>query len=345
MKNAAYFFVVAISVIAALIYGQSLIVPFILGMLLWFIMRSVKALLNKIDWMEKRVPSWIKTLLSSGLIAGILVALFSILSHNITNLTQAYPKYESNVETVVASINETFDLNIVETSRQQIGDLDFGKILSSVLNSLSGLIGNSFMMIIYALFILLEESNFTSKMKAIFIDPGGYDEFTVLMNEVESSIAEYFRLKALMSLITGVLSYLVLWWIGVDSPAFWAFLIFVLNFIPTVGSLVGTIFPAIFALLQFGELLPFILVLAIVGSIQVLVGNVLEPRLMGSSMNISPLVTILALSIWGAIWGVIGMILSVPITVVMIIIFSRFEKTRAIAILLSEKGELNLGKD
>ena len=93
-------------------------------------------------------------------------------------------------------------------------------------------------------------------------------------------------------------------------------------------------------LLQFGEFGPAIMVLIFVGLAQVLVGNILEPKLMGYSMNISPLVTIIALSIWGAIWGITGMVLSVPITVIMLIIFSQFEKTKPVAIMLSEKGKV-----
>ena len=141
--------------------------------------------------------------------------------------------------------------------------------------------------------------------------------------------------------MTGGLSYIALLIIGIDSPVFWAFLIFLLNFIPTIGSLIATMFPAVFCLLHYGEFGPGILVLIFVGAIQILVGNILEPKLMGSSMNISSLVTIIALSFWGAIWGVTGMILSVPITVIMIIIFSQFPSTRPIAVALSEKGEID----
>jgi predicted PurR-regulated permease PerM len=108
-----------------------------------------------------------------------------------------------------------------------------------------------------------------------------------------------------------------------------------------VGSLIATIFPAIFALLQFGEFTPAILVLTIVGSIQVVVGNFIEPRVMGNSLNISPLVVFLTLAIWGVMWGITGMLLSVPITVIMILIMSEFPSTQPLAILLSQKGELN----
>ena len=129
--------------------------------------------------------------------------------------------------------------------------------------------------------------------------------------------------------------------IGIDAPLFWAFLIFVLNFIPTIGSLIATTFPTIFAILQFGEFTPGFLVLAIIGSIQLVVGNFIEPKLMGNTLNISPLVVFLTLAIWGVMWGVIGMLLSVPITVILIIIMSEFPGTKPIAILLSQRGKLN----
>jgi len=311
-----------------------------MGMLFWFIMRSLKERLDKIGFVKKYFPSWLKTLLSSVIMLFFLVGLFEILSKNITQLSQSYEKYESNVSTVIESINQQFNLNIVESAQKQMGDFDFGTLLSNVFASLTDIISSTFMIIIYALFILLEESNFPNKSKAMFKRQKDHNEFIGILGEIENSISDYFRLKALVSLVTGGLSFFALWMIGVESPVFWAFLIFILNFIPTIGSLIGTVFPAVFALLQFGEIGPFVTILLVVGVIQLLVGNILEPRLMGSSMNISPLVTILALSIWGALWGVVGMILSVPITVIMIIVFSHFEQTRPIAILLSEKGEI-----
>lgn len=337
-QNTAYFLITSIGIVTILIYGQSLIIPFVLGLLFWFIMRGTKATLDKIPFVRKKFPSWLKGIIASLTIILVIGFIFNIISANIKTLSLSYKTYEANVDTVIHQINETLNLNIRETVQEQAQAIDFGNILGQLLNSLTDLIGNTFMILLYAIFILLEETQFGSKMTQMFATKEQQEEFFKLMAKIESSISNYFRLKTLVSLITGGLSYLALLIIGVDSPAFWAFLIFVLNFIPTIGSLVATIFPTAFSLLQFGELSPAIIVLIVVGTIQVLVGNILEPRLMGSSMNISPLVTILALSLWGAIWGVTGMILSVPITVVMIIVFSQFEGTRKAAILLSEKG-------
>ena len=102
----------------------------------------------------------------------------------------------------------------------------------------------------------------------------------------------------------------------------------------------GTVLPALFSLIQFGEITPFLITLISLGLIATLVGSLVEPRVMGNTLNISPFVTILSLAVWGAIWGITGMLLSVPITVTMIILFSQFSSTKGIAILMSEKGRI-----
>jgi predicted PurR-regulated permease PerM len=185
---------------------------------------------------------------------------------------------------------------------------------------------------------LLEENIFPKKIIAMYPNQNEYDRITKIVGKIDKSISNYIALKTIISLVTGVLSYIALLAIGVDAPAFWAFIIFVLNFIPTIGSLVATVFPAIFALLQFGQFKEGILILGIVGAIQLVVGNFVEPRVMGNSLNISPLVVLLTLAIWGVMWGITGMLLSVPITVILIIIMAEFPATRPFAILLSHDG-------
>jgi predicted PurR-regulated permease PerM len=196
------------------------------------------------------------------------------------------------------------------------------------------------MILLYLVFLLLEEPTFRRKLRRMYPSDDRYKQIEGLVSKIDMSIRSYITLKSLVSILTGFLSYFALLFIGVDAPLFWAFLIFILNFIPTIGSLIATIFPAVFSMLQFGELSPAILVLSIVGAIQLLVGNLIEPKLMGTSLNISPLVVFLTLALWGLIWGITGMLLSVPITVILIIILSEFKDTKPIAILLSQKGNV-----
>jgi len=249
------------------------------------------------------------------------------------------PAYQQNVKQVSDQINSTFDIDLAATVAKYLEDFNYTGVLSNLFTALTSVFGDAFLVILYLVFILLEEPIFPRKFKAIYNTPERYKHASELMDKIDHSTSSYMAIKSLMSLLTGVLSFIVLLAIGVDAAFFWAFLICLLNYIPAIGSIIATLFPTVFAMLQFGDLTHPILVLAIVGTIQVAVGNILEPRVMGNSLNISTLVVFITLAVWGAIWGVIGMLLSVPITVILILVLSEIPTTRSFAILLSKKGD------
>jgi predicted PurR-regulated permease PerM len=242
---------------------------------------------------------------------------------------------------VADNIQSFLNIDLVTKVKEFLGDYEYSSILSSLLNSLTDLFGKAFLILIYTLFLVLEEPFFSSKIKAIYSNENSFNEVISIINQIDTSIRKYISIKTFVSFLTGMLSYFALLIIGIDVPLFWAFLIFIMNFIPTIGSLIATGFPAIFAMLQFGEVGPGIWVLSVVGAIQLVVGNYIDPKLTGDSLNVSPLVILLSLTFWGALWGITGMILSVPITVMMIIIFAEIPSTRPIAIILSKKGNVN----
>lgn len=341
LERLAYFFIVVISLVVTLIYGQELLIPVIFALLLWFVVRQCKKQLNKISFFQKRVPNGLKTMIVSFFLFGVLFLVSNILTENINNIAQSYYKYESNVDKVINTLNETLKINVEETIQTHLQDFDFGNILGSILNSITDLFGSAFMILLYTIFVFLEESNFRNKILILLPSTDKHKAFSDILTRIESSIAKYLGLKTFVSFLTAFASFIVLYFIGIDSPIFWSSLIFILNFIPNIGSLIATLFPTIYCLLQFGGYEEALLVIILVGTIQSLVGNLIEPKIMGNSMNISALITILALTFWGAIWGITGMILSVPITMIMILIFSQFETTRAVAILLSENGEID----
>ncbi len=334
-----YVFLIVITTVAVLIYAQSIIVPFFLAIIFWFVIRVIKKILLRVKFV-RRLPRWLVTIFSSLLLLGFLTLTVDLITQNISQLSDTLPKYQANVNKITDAINTRFDINLGNEINNLFKDLKFGDILTEVLSALTGIFGDAFTVILYLIFILLEEPLFPKKIKAMYPDEKRYKSVTGLIDKIDHSVGNYIALKTLTSFLTGFLSYFVLLSIGVDAPVFWAFLIFVLNFIPTIGSLIATLFPAIFALLQFGDFTQGILVLAIVGSVQVIIGNFVEPKLMGDSLNISPLVVLLTLAIWGVMWGVTGMLLSVPITVILIIIMSEFPATQPLAILLSHTGKL-----
>ncbi len=335
-----YIFLIVIATVVVLIYAQSIIIPFILAILFWFMIRVIKKLLSKVKFIS-RWPRWLLTVISSVLLLSFLVLAVEMISANIQHISDTLPVYENNVNKITQNINERFEVDLFSMVTDFSKDLNFKSILSSLISALTGVFGDAFTVLLYLVFLLLEEPTFPNKIKAMYPEQKKYKHVLELIDKIDRSIGDYIALKTLVSLLTGFLSYFALLFIGVDAPLFWAFLIFILNFIPTIGSLIATAFPAIFVVLQFGEFSPGLLVLAIVGAIQLIVGNFIEPKVMGNTLNISPLVVFLTLSLWGVMWGVTGMLLSVPITVILIIIMAEFEGTRPLAILLSQKGNLN----
>jgi predicted PurR-regulated permease PerM len=327
-------------VVIILVLGKDLLIPIVLAIFVWFIIREIRQLFDKIRFVREKVPSWIVNLISTLGLFAIIGLVVSIISSNVNLLAQNIDVYERNLRSMVVLINDTFGIDVLSQIKGYQGELNVSKLLTSLINTVTSVFGNVFIILIYILFILIEESGFHRKMDAFYSDKEHRDRSNKILTKIDNSIGQYLFLKTLVSFITAITSFFVLLIIGVNGPFFWAFIIFVLNFIPTIGSLIASVFPAAFALLQFGEIGPALWVLAIVGVIQVIVGNFLEPKIMGNSLNLSGLVVLLSLSVWGAIWGIVGMALSVPITVILLILFAEFPQTRPIAVLLSEKGKL-----
>jgi len=340
LAKTAYTLIICIASVFILIYLESILIPFVFAVIIWFLIKEFRNISNKITFVNRLFPNWLLNLVAFVIIFGLITVFSKILSSNISQLMNELPKYEANISKLIKQGNAVLGMDILNEMHLAIESYNFTSILKQLFNSLSGVLGNIFLVILYVIFLLLEEEYLPSKLRGIFPINEQFQSSRELFQEIDKSIGSYIVLKTVISLITGILSYTALVLIGVDFPIFWAILIFLLNYIPTVGSLFATVFPALTALLQFGEIGPSILVLSCIGTVQLIVGNFIEPKLMGNSLNISSLVVLLSLAFWGLVWGVVGMILCVPITVILIILFSRFEATKPIAILLSGSGKI-----
>ena len=339
-SNIAYSIIIAVAVVVILVFGRSILQPLVLAVLIWFILKAVRNFVGKLRIRQRSLPVWLTNVISFVLIFGVLTLVGRLLSSNVVRLNEQLPTYRDNVNGITLQLNQLFNVNIVDWLQESIKDFDFTGILQNTLNAVYELFADAFLVLLYVSFLIIEEAALPHKLRAMFPEQDRFHRVNELLKKLNHSINNYIWLKTVISLITGIFSYVALLLIGVDSAFFWAFLIFLLNFIPTIGSLIATIFPATMALLQTGSFTPFLLVIVFVGVIQLVVGNVLEPKMMGDSLNISSLVVLLALAFWGSLWGIVGMILSVPVTVVLIILFAQFPKTRNIAIMLSEKGKV-----
>ena len=327
-------------ILFGLIYGQMIIIPFIISVLIWFIVKKTRNLLDKNKLIKKYIPTWFKTILASFVIFSTIFAIGKVLSSNIENIAQSYSLYNNNINLISLKINELLNIELSSELTNWINQIDITSHLEDFFNSISELLSNMVMIIFYVTFIFIEESLIEEKIKLIFRNEKEYISVKSTLKKIDKSMSSYISLKSLISLLSASISYFILLIVGIDSPLFWAFLIFMFNFIPSVGPIIGTLLPSLFSLIQFGEFIPFLIIFFGVGIVAMIIGSFIEPKLMGNTLNISALIAILSLAFWGFIWGITGMFLSVPITVAIIIILSQFSSTRPIAILLSEKGRL-----
>lgn len=340
LSKIAYGLIIATASVTILIFTKPLLMPFIIALIIWFLIKETKVGLKKVSFIYSKIPESLLTLIASFLIFFVLALIVKMITNNIKLLSLNLPKYEQNIDGLINMVNLNLDIDVLEYVKGFTEETNFSNLFKAILNSLSDIFSNAFLILIYVIFLILEEKVFEYKINAIYKNPLQNSHTKTLLAKIDKSIARYLTLKTIVSVMTGVLSYFALLLIGIDAPVFWAFLIFLLNYIPTVGSLIATLFPAVFAMLQFGDHSYFLIVLGSVGFVQILMGNLIEPKIMGHSLNISSLVVILSLSFWGFLWGIAGMILSVPITVIAIIMFAEIPQTRFIAIMLSERGEI-----
>jgi len=319
---------------------ESLIIPFLFSVIIWLFIRKVRGWL--LEYFSK-MPKWLATALSSIFILLFIFYALRIIGGQVQKMLdeETIKTYTESMNSLGGSLQGYLDPEIINEIQKRLSEFNFMGQIQELIGALSGVLGNFFMVLLYLLFLILEENLFRVKLKTMYPNSERYTKARDLIQEITKAVESYISLKTVVSLITAAASYFALLILGVDFALFWAILIFILNYIPTIGSLIATLFPAVIAFIQFEQFQKFALVLVIIGAIQIVVGNIVEPKIMGSNLNISPLVVILSLTFWGMIWGVVGMILSVPIMVIIIIIMSKIPATKNIALMLSGTGKMN----
>lgn len=339
-RIAAGLFVVGLTMLC-LVYFSNFLQPFVLAIMVWYFIYELRELGGTIVIKGKHLPTWLLTVLAFVIIILIVFGVIEIITYNLELIRLRLPDYIANFRYMLGSLQKIEGLeNVQQRIVERIDTLDFNPVVTGLLNGISGIAGNIFLIIIYVFFLLAEEKLFGKKLKLLISDPERVAGFHSIVVQVHGAVRTYVFVKTIMSVLTALLSYVILLVFEVDFPVLWAFVIFLLNYIPYIGSLIATLLPAAFAVFQFQSFSIFIWVFLAIQVVQFVVGNVIEPKVMGKTLNLSPLGVLLALTFWGIIWGVIGMILSVPITSILVIIASRFPNTLFIAVLLSETGEL-----
>jgi predicted PurR-regulated permease PerM len=253
----------------------------------------------------------------------------------LTSLAGAEPK----INLMISEAAHALRIRSPGTVASMLRHMDPTQYLGVVANGLQGFVSSAIFVLIYLGFLIASRHAFERKTVRLFRRREDRQEAMQVFVRVRDGVERYLWIQTVTGLIIAVGSWVMMVAVGLDNALFWAFLIFIVNYIPIVGAVAAIVLPALFALAQFDGYVRPALLLAGLWAITFVVGNILLPRMQGDSLNIDPLVVLLSLAFWGALWGLTGMFLSTPLTVLVMVILAQFEGSHWIAILLSADGD------
>ena len=321
--------------------GRSLLIPIVIAIFIWHLLNTINAAVSYIPLIGRHLNAWLSRILALLILLILITILINIITNNVSDVVATAPRYQENLTNIFNIIDEHFHIKAFANTDNLLKNISIQGILMSIYGVFTTITGSMLLIILYVVFLFVEQHFFKQKLKALFPQPEHLQLVNNIINHIVQDTQTYLGLKTFLSLIIATTSWFIMKIVGLDFAEFWSLLIFFLNFIPNIGPIVATALPALLALIQFASWLPFIIITSGIAILQFVIGNIVEPRFLGKSLNLSPLIILFALAFWGGIWGVLGMFLSVPITVTMMIIFAHFDATRPIAVLLSQDGHIN----
>ncbi len=336
-------------IVAALYFGRAILAPFALAVFLFLIIEGFARAL------QARLPvlglNFLRCLAIMTVVVGF-IGFIVLLAGGVARLGGQAGGYEDKINDLIATVYGLIRIEDAPTLNELIFNEAGQRFFALIANATSSLTGDLVLILIYVGFLFVAQASWSQKLDRIFTDEDQRKHVRELGEDARRSIETYLWTQTLISALTTALTYVTLLLLGVENAVFLSALIFILNYIPTVGSIVASLLPPLFALVQpdipvwvpggpeLGSYVFTGLVFAGVSFWQFSIGNFVQPRVMGDSLNLSSLVVLLSLAVWGAVWGIPGMFLSAPLTVLLMILLAQGPSTKWISVLLSSNGKL-----
>lgn len=294
---------------------------------------------SPVFWLQRRgLPMALGMLLVISAVVLIVMTTALVFGSAVSGFTAELPAYQEKLEQLFTGpLNWLHKQGIEISAPSLFPDLDPRNILGMVaklLGNVGGILGNSVLILLTVIFMLLEAPGFQTKLHLISPDPG---DSQLRLAEITDNVRRYLALKTWISLGTGLCIGLWLWLLGVDYAVLWGMLAFFFNYVPNVGSIIAAVPAVLLAMIQLGFFQSMLAALGYLAANMVF-GNALEPRLMGRGIGLSTLVVFVSMIFWGWVLGPVGMILSVPLTMITKIVLDSSDDTRWIAVLLGSEA-------
>lgn len=329
--------IIATGVVAAILYLlREALTPFALALILWL---AIDGLAEALDKRIPFTPRWLALPIALVLVLGMVTLIGWVVVTNIGAMTGDFAAYEVRLDQLIAQAYGALGIpGRPPTLAVLAAHVDPARLAGDLASGLRNVASEAGFILIYLAFLFPAAAVMPRKFDFIFGRGEARTAARDVMHRIRESMERYLWVQTIVSLMITGLTYVTLMVLGLQNALFWAFLIFFLNYIPTIGSVVGVVLTTLVALVQFSSLAQVAGVFFGVGVWQFLIGNFIQPRMTSESLNLSAVVMLLALSIWGAIWGLAGAFLAAPLTVMLMIVLAQFPGTRWIAILLSSDG-------
>ncbi len=347
-----FFAIIALGTVLKLL--ESFLKPVTLSVLLSFIFFPMARNLN----VRFKIPWWLAVFFIYLVFFFFFFIIGNILAASARSILLSYPRYEQRFMTVFTSIAEKlsknpnekilffFDFEADQTILENIAkQLNLSSVFQSLaLNfteQLVSFIKSAFLVVLLSAFLLSEMNMMKKKINAAF-DMHNRIRVTQIIQSVTSEIAHYISIKFTISLITGILVTLSCIIVGLDFPLVWGFLSFIMNFVPTFGSIISCAVTILFSIIQFFPEIPSVILISVmIIAINLVLGNVIEPKIEGENLGLSPFIILVCLSLWGWLWGFMGMLIAVPLTVIIKIFCEHISILHPIAVFMGSRPKKN----
>jgi AI-2 transport protein TqsA len=245
----------------------------------------------------------------------------------------------SRLDTLVAQAAALLRLKVAPTVDQLLGQLDQPAYIGNAAAVAQAVASATLFVLIYLGFLMASRAGFQRKAFALFAKADLRQEARTIINRIRDGVESYVWIQTVTGLMIAIPAFVVLEALGMENAGFWAFVIFLFNFVPIIGGVIAVLGPALFALVQFPGYAQALVLIVCLPVILLIVGNIVFPRMQAKSQNIDPVVVLLSFAFWGALWGPTGAFLSTPLTVMAIAICAEFPGARWVAILFSADGQ------